>query len=84
MVISTSVVTIGCSEMKRYWVVGGEYSSTAFREMADGKTPNRYGPFDTVEEAHTRWAALSWANVDNCNFRYEIVPEDVPASGRAA
>jgi Domain of unknown function (DUF4170) len=71
-------------KMKRYWVIGGEYASTAFKDMADGKAPHRFGPFDTAEEAQTRWSTLSWANVDNCHARYEIVAEDAPASGRAA
>jgi hypothetical protein len=70
--------------MKRYWVVGGEYASTAFKDTADGKPPRRYGPFATVEEARARWSALSWAEVDNCHTRYNIEVEDVPASGRAA
>lgn len=70
--------------MKRYWVIGGEYASTAFKDMVDGKPPRRYGPFDTVDEAKTRWSALSWADVDNCHTRYEIVTEDAPAPGRAA
>jgi hypothetical protein len=44
--------------MKRYWVVGGEYSSTAFNETVDGRPPRRYGPFATEEEAKARWSAL--------------------------
>ena len=74
------------SAMKRYWVIGGEYKSTAFAETLDGAPPRRYGPFTTLEEAHSRWAALSWANVDNCHARYEIVAEDAPAgdASRAA
>jgi hypothetical protein len=67
--------------MKRYWVIGGEYSSTAFKETVDGTPPRRYGPFATEEEAKARWAALSWAEVDNCHARYAIEVEDVPAGG---
>jgi hypothetical protein len=73
--------------MTRYWVVGGEYKSTDFRETVDGKPPRRYGPFNTLEEAQARWAALSWAEVDNCHTRYAIETEDAgsgPSSTRAA
>jgi len=70
--------------MKRYWVVGGEYSSTAFVETADGKPPRRYGPFASLDEAKARWAALSWAEVDNCHARYAIEVEDAPESGSAS
>ena len=70
--------------MKRYWVVGGEYSSTAFVETVDGKPPRRYGPFASLEEAQSRWATLSWAEVDNCHARYAIEAEDIPESGPAS
>lgn len=70
--------------MKRYWVVGGEYKSTAFKETVDGKPPRRYGPFASEDEAQARWAALSWAEVDNCHARYAIEVEDVPANGPAS
>lgn len=71
----------GVLAMKRFWVVGGEYKSTAFKETVDGRPPRRYGPFATMEEAQARWAALSWAEVDNCHTRYAIEAEDAPANG---
>jgi hypothetical protein len=71
--------------MTRYWVVGGEYKSTDFRETVDGTPPRRYGPFGTREEAEARWAALSWAEVDNCHARYAIeIEENGPRKTRAA
>jgi hypothetical protein len=70
--------------MKRYWVVGGEYTSTAFKETVGGKPLRREGPFATWDEAQRRWAALSWADVDNCHARYSIEVEDVPSGEQAA
>lgn len=61
--------------MAKYWVTGGEYASTDFREMAKGATPQKLGPFKTYEEARAAWLAQSFANVDNCHVRYTIVQD---------
>lgn len=62
--------------MATYWVTGGEYASTDFREMANGAKPLRYGPFTTYEDARSAWLAHSFANVDNCHVRFTIVRDD--------
>jgi hypothetical protein len=58
-----------------YWVVGGEYTDTHFRELAPGRSEERHGPFATYEEAHKVWAARAWATVDDALARFHIVKE---------
>ena len=58
--------------MKTYWVIGGEYTSTAFDKMAPGKTEERHGPYTSLRDARAQWQRLSWQKVDNCNVRYRI------------
>ena len=71
--------------MANFWVTGGEYASTDFREMAKGASPQRFGPFPTYEEARVAWMAHSFAHVDNCNVRFVIVNDDhKPVSASAA
>ena len=62
--------------MPRYWVIGGEYASTEFRDMAGDNQPQRHGPFATYEEAKKAWQTYSWANVDSAHVRYTIIRED--------
>ena len=59
----------------RYWVVGGEYKDSSFRELVPGKTEERQGPFATYEEAHKVWAARAWATVDDALMRFRVVGE---------
>jgi hypothetical protein len=62
--------------MKRYWVVGGEYSDTTFKTFAPGKQEERLGPFASYEEAQKTWAGRAWATVDDAHSRYSILTED--------
>ena len=62
--------------MERYWVVGGEYETTDFRRIADGKAEERHGPYDSLEAARAKWASLAMATVDNAHTRYRIEKED--------
>jgi hypothetical protein len=62
--------------MSRYWVVGGEYKTTDFRDMANGKGPQRFGPFASYEQARVVWQTQSWATVDSCHHRFTIVKEE--------
>jgi hypothetical protein len=66
--------------MAKFWVTGGEYASTDFREMAKGARPQRYGPFKTYDEARAAWLAHSFANVDNCHVRFTITRDDTSSS----
>jgi hypothetical protein len=68
--------------MPHYWVIGGEYRTTDFRDMANGKGPERFGPFETYDEAKAAWKAHSWASVDSCHSRFTIV-EDGGVKGAA-
>lgn len=66
--------------MKRYWVVGGEYSDTSFTRLAPGKAAVRLGPFATYDEAQKAWSGRAWATVDDAHSRYSILTEDVGAT----
>ena len=55
----------------RYWVVGGAYTDTSFREPAGG-AEQWFGPFDSCDAAKTHWARLAWASVDDAHCRYRI------------
>ncbi len=72
----------------RYWVVGGEYKDSSFRELVPGKTEERQGPFATYEEAHKVWAERAWATVDDAMMRFRVVGEaektDKPAIAKEA
>lgn len=57
--------------MERYFVVGGEYTDTHFRETVGGNE-EWYGPFETYELAREEWAKHAWQSVDHCTIRYRI------------
>ena len=57
-----------------YWVVGGTYKDTSFKELDKGCDLERYGPFNNYDEAKKEWDRISCLNVDNCNTRYIILP----------
>jgi len=59
----------------QYWVIGGEYKDTTFRELIPGKAEERLGPFPSYEAAHKVWATRAWATVDNALMRFRIVGE---------
>jgi hypothetical protein len=61
--------------MRRYWVIGGEYASTAFKQIAGGRAEERIGPFESYEAARAAWQARAWASVDNALIRYRIEEE---------
>jgi hypothetical protein len=59
--------------VKQYWVVGGRYTGTDFKTIAGGGEEERFGPFDTHEEAQAEWSRLAWRTVDDAHARYRIV-----------
>jgi len=65
----------GPSAPKRFWVVGGDYTDTGFRNLVPGSSEERYGPFDSYSAAHDSWQKHSWATVDSATKRYRIVEE---------
>ena len=63
------------SAMKRYWVIGGEYTGTDFKNLAEGLELEEYGPFHTYEAARKEWHARNMARIDNAMVRYRIVED---------
>jgi hypothetical protein len=59
--------------MAQYWVVGGEYRDTDFKELSEGVELEEYGPFHTYEAARKEWQARNMARIDNAMVRYRIV-----------
>jgi hypothetical protein len=59
--------------MAQYWVVGGEYRDTDFKELTAGVELEEYGPFHTYEAARKEWQARNMARIDNAMVRYRIV-----------
>jgi len=57
--------------MGSFWVVGGEYADTSFREFV-GDREAWFGPFADYESARQEWAKHAWLSVDHCNTRYRI------------
>jgi hypothetical protein len=59
---------------ERYWVVGGEYSSTTFHSLKSGQ-PDVFGPFKTREEARATWRRLSEETKSCATAKYAITAE---------
>ena len=59
----------GCAA---YWVVGGQYADTQFREFVRGATEERFGPFAKYADAMEVWRGKAWATVDDGFSRYRI------------
>ncbi len=66
--------------MQQFWVVGGQYHDTNFREAVKGHE-SWYGPFETYEAAREEWARHAWNTVDDAHMRFRIErmdPEEPP------
>lgn len=63
--------------MRQYWVIGGEYESTTFKRIADGKQETREGPFDNYDAALKVWQTLAWQTVDNALAHFHIEEEEL-------
>lgn len=57
---------------EEFWVVGGAYTDTDFRTIAQGGAEERIGPFATYEKALEVWRSTAWATVDDGYVRYRI------------
>ena len=68
--------------MSQFWVIGGEYETTAFKNLAPGKQEVREGPFDSYEDALKCWQSHAWATVDNAlaHFHIEEAQSGLPDS----
>ena len=59
--------------MQRFWVVGGEYSCTAFKAFKHG--PEVMGPFETRDEARAAWQRISEQTRSCATAKYAITAE---------
>lgn len=64
--------------MTQYFVVGGEYKDTHFREAVGGDE-EWYGPFESYNTAKEEWAKHAWQTVDSATVRYRIECIDTEA-----
>lgn len=58
--------------MTQYWVVGGDYRDTQFKQMTGGQEEQWFGPFGDYESAKKEWQKRAWATVDQATARFRI------------
>lgn len=58
----------------RFWIVGGEFTSTDFNQVVEG-TEQVVGPMDCRKMAEKLWRNMSEQDRPQCNIRYSIVSE---------
>ncbi len=61
---------------QRFYVIGGEYADTSFREPYPGTKLETFGPFATEREAKVRWRELTGQSIDNAMVRYFISADE--------
>lgn len=61
-------------EMSRFWIVGGEYASTAFETVIAG-TERVLGPYAERRSAEEAWRRLSEESRSQCLMRFTIASE---------
>ena len=61
---------------ERFWVVGGEYSCTAFKALKNG-APDVMGPFETRDAAKEAWRRISDETRAIATARYAIATEQL-------
>ena len=59
---------------ERYWVIGGEYESTAFDKLLDG-TEQILGPYGDPQDARKAWETIAVETRSICTARFTIVRE---------
>jgi len=65
--------------MAKYWVVGGEYCDTSFKNLAPGAMEERHGPFKSYREAYQAWQSRARATIDDATVRFHIVEDGAGA-----
>lgn len=60
---------------KQFYVVGGEYQDTQFKDLLSGQELEKLGPFTSYDDAKRAWADKAWSTVDTCTARYQIVEQ---------
>ncbi len=58
----------------RFWIVGGEYVSTAFEKLIEG-SERVLGPYPERRAAEDAWRRLSEASRSQCCVRFTIAAE---------
>ena len=61
----------------RYWVIGGEFTDTAFQSMIDG-TEAVFGPFGSYEAALSKWRECADMTKCRAQVRFSIAAEPQP------
>ena len=57
---------------KQFWVVGGEYTDTAFQTLVSG-SEYLVGPFDNRDSAMRKWQEVAARTRSTCLARFTIV-----------
>ena len=55
-----------------FWVVGGSYTDTDFKQIRTGAEEERYGPYTSLEQAKAVWKEKAMSTVDDAYARYRI------------
>ncbi|MEQ9815695.1 MAG: DUF4170 domain-containing protein [Azospirillaceae bacterium] len=63
---------------QRFWIVGGDYSDTSFRDLKPG-SQTLAGPFADYDRALSQWRQLAEASRHNATARYTIAVEQARA-----
>jgi hypothetical protein len=56
---------------EQWYVVGGEYADTSFRDIASGRSLQTFGPF-ARKEAMDKWRELTGKTVDCAMTRFDL------------
>ena len=59
---------------RHFWVIGGEYRDTSFRELTPG-TSEALGPFQAYDDALRVWRDRSLATRPKPHVRYTIAAD---------
>ena len=63
---------------EEWYVVGGEYADTDFKNVAAGRTLETHGPYSRTDAMNT-WRALTGKTVDSAMTRYDLcTAEELP------
>ena len=58
--------------MSEFYVIGGEYKTTEFKQLTTNASAVCEGPFDSYEAAVKCWQSHAWASVDNALAHFHI------------
>jgi hypothetical protein len=61
-------------QFTRYWVIGGEFTSTEFETLIEG-TQRVLGPFESRGEAERTWRDVSEGHRPQAQVRFTIAQE---------